>query len=98
MDYQCILLRITSSRSTFTVVPQAYRTHVYETNVLSGNSAIFKCEIPSFVSDFVHVTGWLDETTGANFIPAIHSPLGTEALNLIPSFHNYPNWKLAFIP
>ncbi|XP_074032194.1 cell adhesion molecule Dscam1-like [Leptinotarsa decemlineata] len=28
-------------------------------SVLKGNTAIFKCHIPSFVSDFVYVTSWL---------------------------------------
>lgn len=29
--------------------------------VMKGNSAIMKCSIPSFVSDFVSVVGWVDE-------------------------------------
>lgn len=29
--------------------------------VMRGNSAILKCSIPSFVADFVHVVGWIDE-------------------------------------
>ncbi|KAF2352106.1 Immunoglobulin-like domain, partial [Trinorchestia longiramus] len=49
------------------VVPQPYRTHVYETSVLRGNSAIFKCEIPSFVADFVHVTAWQDEESSKHY-------------------------------
>lgn len=28
---------------------------------MKGNSAIIKCSIPSFVSDFVSVIGWIDE-------------------------------------
>jgi hypothetical protein len=28
---------------------------------MKGNSAIMKCSIPSFVSDFVSVTAWIDE-------------------------------------
>lgn len=49
------------------VVSQSYRTNVFEVSVLSGNAGILKCEIPSFVTDFVHVTGWFEETAGANF-------------------------------
>lgn len=30
-------------------------------HVLRGNSAIMKCHIPSFVSDFVAVEAWVDE-------------------------------------
>lgn len=29
--------------------------------VIRGNSAILKCSIPSFVSDFVRVEAWIDE-------------------------------------
>jgi hypothetical protein len=29
--------------------------------VMKGNSAIFKCLIPSFVADFVAVESWVDE-------------------------------------
>jgi len=30
-------------------------------SVLKGNTAILKCHIPSFVSDFVTVVSWLQE-------------------------------------
>lgn len=47
----------------FLVVGQAYAVNVMEEYVLKGNSAIVKCHIPSFVSDFVTVSAWiLDET------------------------------------
>lgn len=32
-------------------------------HVLKGNSAIIKCHIPSFVSDFVIVDAWIDDET-----------------------------------
>jgi hypothetical protein len=38
-------------------------------HVLKGNSAILKCHIPSFVSDFVNVDAWIDEETGDEFTP-----------------------------
>lgn len=31
-----------------------------EENVLRGNSAIMKCHIPSFVTDFVSVSAWIE--------------------------------------
>lgn len=37
--------------------------------VMRGNSAILKCSIPSFVADFVHVVGWIDEE-GHEFKPS----------------------------
>lgn len=29
---------------------------------MRGNPAIVKCQVPSFVADFVHVESWIDET------------------------------------
>lgn len=46
------------------VVAQAYAVNVMEEYVLRGNSAILKCHIPSFVSDFVYVSSWLTEEAG----------------------------------
>lgn len=33
-----------------------------EENVLRGNSAIFKCHIPSFVTEYVTVSSWIIST------------------------------------
>ena len=44
----------------FTVVSQDYATRVNDFDVIQGNSAIMKCEIPSFVTDFVSVINWSD--------------------------------------
>lgn len=41
-----------------TVVAQHYPTDVYDEYVIRGNSAILKCQIPSFVADFVDVISW----------------------------------------
>ncbi|KFB35461.1 AGAP010884-PA-like protein [Anopheles sinensis] len=43
------------------VVSQYYEVDVNKEHVILGNSAIFKCLIPSFVADFVDVVSW---TTG----------------------------------
>lgn len=40
---------------------QYYEVDVNKEHVILGNSAIFKCLIPSFVADFVDVVSW---TTG----------------------------------
>ncbi|CAG0885273.1 unnamed protein product [Cyprideis torosa] len=45
-----------------TVVTQDYLTRVIDEIVLRGNSATMKCLIPSFVTDFVEVSGWLDDS------------------------------------
>ena len=42
------------------MVSQPYVTETHNTYVINGNSALFKCEIPSFVTDFVYVEGWVD--------------------------------------
>ncbi|CAB3223434.1 unnamed protein product [Arctia plantaginis] len=41
------------------VVSQAYTVHLVEENVLRGNSAIVKCLIPSFVTEYVSVASWI---------------------------------------
>ena len=62
------------------VVSQNYLLESHSKSVIYGNSAILKCEIPSFVADFVYVTGWIEETSGHNYIPTndygTNSPTG----------------------
>ena len=41
-----------------TVVHQDYQADVYHEYVIKGNAAIFKCNVPSFVADFVSVQAW----------------------------------------
>ena len=42
------------------MVTQDYETHADKEYVIRGNSVIMKCEIPSFVADFVSVQAWVD--------------------------------------
>lgn len=35
--------------------------------MLKGNSAVLKCHIPSFVSDFVIIDAWIDEETSEEY-------------------------------
>lgn len=53
----------------FTVVIQPYEAEADNEYVIRGNSVVMKCEIPSFVADFVSVTMWQD-TEGNNFYPS----------------------------
>lgn len=46
-------------RYNVSVVSQAYTVNLMEENVLRGNSAIVKCHIPSFVSEYVSVSSWI---------------------------------------
>ena len=50
------------------VVAQAYETRVGDEFVIKGNSAIMKCQIPSFVADFVEVRSWVTNK-GDSFMP-----------------------------
>lgn len=45
-----------------TVVNQVYEAEILKEYVMRGNPAIVKCQVPSFVADFVHVESWIDET------------------------------------
>ena len=44
----------------FPVVSQEYITEAHNVHVIIGNVALVKCEIPSFVADFVSVVSWTD--------------------------------------
>ncbi|CAL4079327.1 unnamed protein product, partial [Meganyctiphanes norvegica] len=41
------------------VVRQYYEVQVYDEFVISGNTAVLKCHVPSFVRDYVAVTSWV---------------------------------------
>lgn len=42
-----------------TVVNQYYEAEVVSEYVIRGNTAVLKCNIPSFVADFVRVEAWV---------------------------------------
>ncbi|KXJ71270.1 hypothetical protein RP20_CCG020996, partial [Aedes albopictus] len=42
-----------------TVVNQYYEAQVYDVFVIKGNTALFKCQIPSFVADHVEIVEWV---------------------------------------
>lgn len=46
------------------VVTQFYQTDPSQEYVIRGNSVVIKCQIPSYVADFVEVVSWhIDEET-----------------------------------
>jgi hypothetical protein len=53
-------------------------------HVLKGNSAILKCHIPSFVSDFVLIDAWIDEESGEEFKSDLGERLGTKLNKYFP--------------
>uniref|UniRef100_A0A1I8Q6J3 Down syndrome cell adhesion molecule n=1 Tax=Stomoxys calcitrans TaxID=35570 RepID=A0A1I8Q6J3_STOCA len=50
------------------VVSQHYEEDIHKAFVIRGNSAILKCDIPSFVADFVNVISWHTDQE-ENFFP-----------------------------
>lgn len=50
------------------VVQQFYQTRVIDEFVLRGNAAILKCNLPSFIADFVYVDAWIDDD-GIEILP-----------------------------
>ena len=49
----------------FSVTSQRYEIDILRESVIIGNDAIFKCSIPSLVSDFVFVDSWVDSETNS---------------------------------
>lgn len=53
------------------VTNQRYEINISPESIIIGNDAIFKCSIPSFVSDFVSVESWIDSeanSLGSSFL------------------------------
>lgn len=46
---------------------QPYEAEADNEYVIRGNAAIMKCEVPSFVSDFVFVEMWSDSEGGTYY-------------------------------
>ncbi|CAL1268419.1 unnamed protein product [Larinioides sclopetarius] len=40
------------------VVLQEYQAHVYDEYVIHGNTAVFRCQVPDFMKEFLTVTSW----------------------------------------
>lgn len=65
------------------MVKQYYEIQVYDIFVMNGNSAIFKCQIPSFVADHVDIVEWVNS---ANETFSLNSAFGMMVLNSFTSF------------
>jgi len=57
------------------VVHQFYKAEILTEYVIRGNTAILKCNIPSFVADFVVVESWL--TDSGEILKPGEQPYGT---------------------
>ena len=88
--YSVFCFPVTPARS---VVSQSYHVQVHDEYVLLGNAAMLRCLVPSFVSDYVAVDGWIDDHDrflaladhhGTQWKPSSSSlPLFNTILNLI---------------
>ncbi|XP_070509703.1 cell adhesion molecule Dscam1 isoform X3 [Chironomus tepperi] len=50
------------------VIDQKYTVQVHDEYVILGNTAVLKCQVPSYVSDYVVVTAWI-LNTGVHLYP-----------------------------
>ena len=71
-----------SSPTYFSVSSQRYEIDILRESVIRGNDALFKCSIPSFVSDFVSVDSWVDSEA---------NNLGSSSLNFGNFWYFYMN-------
>ena len=68
--HQFFYHQVLSSILLSSVVSQEYGTDASTERVIAGNYAIVKCAIPSFIADFVTVTGWLEESQDVEYFPS----------------------------
>ncbi|XP_073994587.1 Down syndrome cell adhesion molecule 4 isoform X2 [Rhodnius prolixus] len=43
------------------VIKQKYEVQVYDEYVISGNTAVMRCQVPSYAAEFTIVTSWIQE-------------------------------------
>jgi hypothetical protein len=63
------MLVINTLTHTSSVVNQYYEAEVVSEYVIRGNTAVLKCNIPSFVADFVKVESWVG-SEGTVYMPS----------------------------
>lgn len=69
-DMNNVMVFITSTfhSSLPLVIDQKYTVQVHDEYVILGNTAVLKCQVPSYVSDYVVVTAWI-LNTGVHLYP-----------------------------
>lgn len=79
------------------MVPQPYEAEADNEYVIRGNAALMKCEVPSFVSDFVSVEMWMD-SNGGTYQPGGNEGISSHhikhTLSLIPIFFSQLSFKI----
>ncbi|KAL3225997.1 hypothetical protein MRX96_025279 [Rhipicephalus microplus] len=68
------------------VVRQKYAAEVYDEFVISGNTAVMRCQVPGYVTDYVAVTSWIEEPSGNVIKPGINSAAS--------KYHMFPEGRL----
>ncbi|KAL1428795.1 hypothetical protein MTO96_002516 [Rhipicephalus appendiculatus] len=69
------------------VVRQKYAAEVYDEFVISGNTAVMRCQVPGYVTDYVTVTSWIEEPSGNVIKPGINS--GASKYHMFPEGELY---------
>lgn len=90
------MIKIRFTRLLFLAVNQYYEAQVYDLFVIKGNAAVFKCHIPSFVSDHVEIIAWRDTAGGEYAYPSdygTHCEFITDYKLILP-FHVLPMFFL----
>ena len=55
------------------MITQDFKSNVdHETYVILGNDALLKCDVPSFVSDLLEISGWVDNQSNEYLPQTIH--------------------------
>ena len=57
---------------------QLFEVDIFREVVIVGNDAIFKCSVPSFVSDFVSVDSWVDSEGNTLSSPLMGNDLNAD--------------------
>ena len=81
----------TGSHIFLLVAAQAYHVTVPDDSVIVGNDAVIRCNIPSFVTDFLSVTAWVT-SEGSEFQSSTQSGINSTPYSLVVR-----QFKLTFI-
>lgn len=74
--------KVSNTDNSVSVVNQYYEAQVYDVFVIKGNAAVFKCNVPSFVSDHLDVISW-EDTLGTKYLPPSDSDYGKHLLVIL---------------
>ena len=50
------------------MINQKYTIQIHDEYVIAGNTAVLKCQVPSYVSDYIIINAWI-LSTGLNLYP-----------------------------